>query len=138
MAISSVVLSEDQQLELSRIAQSRSLPTGYVFRARVVLMLAEGASFSAIKQRLRTTAPTTSRWKQRFLTSGIDGLDTYHPGQTAPVLTPTMRDRILLLPDKAEGWLYPLEFPEARLDSGPQQGRYPSRIERGRIEAAPP
>jgi hypothetical protein len=33
MASSGVVLSKDQQLALSRIAQSRSLPAGYVFRA---------------------------------------------------------------------------------------------------------
>src|SRR6267378_2545914 len=95
MSIDWVVLSEDQQLELCRIAQSRSLPAGYVFRARLILMLAERASFSAIKQRLGTTAPTISRWKQRFLTSGIDGLDTNHPGQTASVLTPKLRARIL-------------------------------------------
>jgi hypothetical protein len=56
MFIDSVVLSKDQQLELSRIAQSRSLPAGYVFRARLILMLAQGASFSTIKQRLGTTA----------------------------------------------------------------------------------
>ena len=31
MSIDSVVLSEDLQLELNRIAQSRSLPAGYVF-----------------------------------------------------------------------------------------------------------
>src|SRR6267154_2347394 len=95
MSIDCVVLGEDQQLELSRIAQSRSLPAGYVFRARLILMLAEGASFSTIKQRLGTTAPTISRWKQRFLTSGIDGLDTNHLGQTASVLTPKLRARIL-------------------------------------------
>src|SRR5271156_3998067 len=58
-------------------------------------MLAEGASFSTIKQRLGTTAPTISRWKQRFLVSGIDGLDTSHPGQPAFVLTPLLRARIL-------------------------------------------
>jgi hypothetical protein len=75
----SVVLSDSQQLELSRITQSRSLPAGYVFRARLILMLAEGASFSTIKQQLRTTAPTIIRWKQRFRASGIDGLDTSHP-----------------------------------------------------------
>ena len=85
MSIDCVVLGEDQQLELSRIAQSRSLPAGYVFRARLILMLAEGASFSTIKQRLGTTAPTISRWKQRFLASGMDGLDTSHPGQSASV-----------------------------------------------------
>ena len=95
MSIDCVVLGEDQQLELSRIAQSRSLPAGYVFRARLILMLAEGASFSTIKQRLGTTAPTISRWKQRFLASGMDGLDTNHPGQSASVLTPKLRARIL-------------------------------------------
>src|ERR1700737_3666797 len=90
-----IVLSEDQHLELSRIAQSRSLPAGYVFRARLILMLSEGASFSTIKGRLRTTAPTISRWKGRFLAAGIDGLDTFHPGQPATVLTPALRARIL-------------------------------------------
>jgi len=91
----SVVLSEAQQFELGGIAQSRSLPAGYVFRARLILMLAEGVSFSTIKQRLGTTAPTIRRWKQRFLASGIDGLDTNHPGQSAFVLTPGLRARIL-------------------------------------------
>jgi transposase len=95
MSIDSVVLNEEQQLELSRIAQSRSLPAGYVFRARLILMLAEGASFSTIKQRLGTTAPTILRWKQRFVSAGLDGLDTSHPGQPASVLTPKLRARIL-------------------------------------------
>src|ERR1700694_1981241 len=95
MSIDPAVLKEEQQLELSRIAQSRSLPAGYVFRARLILLLAEGASFSAIKQRLGTTAPTHSRGKHPFSPSGIDGLDTNHPGQTASVLTPKLRARIL-------------------------------------------
>jgi hypothetical protein len=55
------VLSEDQHLELSRLSQSRSLPAGYVFRSKLILMLAEGASYNFIKQRLGTTAPTISR-----------------------------------------------------------------------------
>jgi len=42
-------------------------------------MLAEGAPFAAIKERLQTTAPTISRWKQRFLEDGLEGLDTYQP-----------------------------------------------------------
>jgi hypothetical protein len=67
----SVVLSNSQQLELSRITQARSLPAGYVFRVRLILMLAKGASFSNIKQRLRKTSLTIIRWKQRFIASGI-------------------------------------------------------------------
>lgn len=90
-----LVLTKDQQAQLISIAQSRSLPAGYVFRAKLILMLADGASFRTIKQRLQTTAPTIIRWKQRFLASGLDGLDTHHPGQTAWVLTPVLRARIL-------------------------------------------
>jgi transposase len=93
--VSGPVLTDDQRLELRTIAQSRSLPAGYVFRARLILLLAEGTAFSVIKQRLQTTAPTIVRWKQRFLQHGVDGLDTFHPGQTASVLTPAMRARIL-------------------------------------------
>jgi len=81
MPTNDVLLSEEQRVELSSIAQSRSLPAGYVFRARLILMLAEGASFNTIKRQLRTTAPTISRWKARFLDSGMDGLDTHKPRQ---------------------------------------------------------
>ena len=95
MPTNDVVLSEEQRVELSSIAQSRSLPAGYVFRARLILMLAEGVSFTTIKRQLRTTAPTISRWKTRFLDSGLDGLDTRHPGQPASVLTAALRARIL-------------------------------------------
>jgi transposase len=93
--VSKLWLTENQQSELSVIALSRSLPAGYVFRAKLILMLAEGASFNMIKQQLRTTAPTIVRWKRRFLASGLDGLDTCHPGQSATVLTPALRARIL-------------------------------------------
>jgi transposase len=93
--ISELVLSDDQRLELRAIAQSRSLPAGYVFRAKLILLLAEGTSFSTIKQRLQTTAPTIVRWKRCFLQHGLDGLDTFHPGQAASVLTPALRARIL-------------------------------------------
>jgi putative transposase len=92
---SEVSLTSDQRSELSSIAQSRSLPAGCVFRAKLVLMLAEGTSFNTIKRRLQTSAPTIIRWKQRFPKFGLDGLDTYHPGQKATVLTPAWRARIL-------------------------------------------
>lgn len=92
---SEVLLTRQQHSDLSSIAQSRSLPAGYVFRAKLILMLAEGASFNSIKRQLQTTAPTIVRWKQRFRQSGLDGLDTYHPGQKPRVLTPALRARIL-------------------------------------------
>ena len=90
-----IPLSEQQRADLNEIAQSRSLPAGFVFRAKLILMLAEGAPFAAIKERLQTTAPTISRGKQRFLEDGLEGLDTYHPGQQAVLLTPVLRAKIL-------------------------------------------
>jgi transposase len=90
-----LILNAPQQDELVATSQSRSLPAGYVLRAKLILMLAEGASFRAIKHKLGTTAPTIVRWKERFLSGGIDGLDPYHPGQPPIVLTPALRARIL-------------------------------------------
>src|ERR1700693_4405615 len=92
---SEVLLTRQLHSDLSNTAQSRSLPAGYVFRAKLILMLAEGASFNAIKRQLQTTAPTIIRWKQRFRHHGLEGLDTYHPGQMPSVLTPALRARIL-------------------------------------------
>jgi len=90
-----IALTHSQRAELTEISQSRSLPAGYVFRAKLILMLAKGLSFNAIKQRLQTTAPTIIRWKERFLARGTDGLDTFHPGQQPTVLTPALRAKIL-------------------------------------------
>src|ERR1700722_15244515 len=92
---SDILLTQQQHSDLSSIAQSRALPAGYVFRAKLILMLAEGASFNAIKRQLQTTAPTIVRWKQRFRRYGLEGLDTYHPGQKPRVLTPALRALIL-------------------------------------------
>lgn len=68
------MLTDEQRNELRRISLSRSLPAGDVFRARLILMLAEGRSYAEIQQRLDTTAPTISRWRQRFAENGIAGL----------------------------------------------------------------
>src|SRR6266436_530016 len=92
---SEIFLTKQHHSDLSSIAQSRALPAGYVFRAKLILMLAGGASFNAIKRQLQTTAPTIVGWKQRFRQSGLEGLDTYHPGQKPSVLTPALRARIL-------------------------------------------
>lgn len=90
-----VGLTDQQKSELSSIAQSRSLPAGYVFRAKLILLLSEGLPFSLIRERLGTSTPTIIRWKERFLASGLDGLDTTHPGQKPSKLTPALRARVL-------------------------------------------
>src|SRR5713101_6996010 len=133
---SEILLTKQQHSDLSSIAQSRALPAGYVFRAKLILMLSEGASFNAIKRQLQTTAPTIVRWKQRFRQHGLEGLDTYHPGQKPRVLTPALRARILSATrrkpsDGSTHWSC-----RTGLRVGPQQRRRASRLARSGPEAA--
>jgi transposase len=75
---------------------SRSLPAGDVMRARMILMLADGRSYTQIQKCLQTTAPTISRWKTRFLEAGISGLvDVRHPGRKPSVITAKLQARVL-------------------------------------------
>lgn len=90
-----VRLSKQQRNELQQIAGSLSLPAGFVLRAKIVLALADGLPYSAVKEKLDTTAPTISRWKKRFLEQGLDGFETRRPGQPASKLTPKLRAKIL-------------------------------------------
>jgi len=76
---SEVSLTHYHHSKLSSIAQSHSLPAVYVFRAKLILMLAEETSFNTIKRQLQTSAPTIIRWKQRFLESGWMGWTTIIP-----------------------------------------------------------
>ncbi len=94
--IASIIrVTDEQKSELTSNTQSRSLPAGYVFRAKLILMLSEGRTFSTIRERLGTTNPTIIRWKDRFLAEGMDGLDTNHPGQKPYRLTAALRAKIL-------------------------------------------
>ena len=89
-------LSEEEQQELERMSVSRSLPAGDVFRARLILMLAEGLSYTEVQNRLNTTAPTISKWRKRFLEQRIDGLmQERHPGQKPTVITPQLQAKVL-------------------------------------------
>ena len=89
-------LSEDEHQELQRMSVSRSLPAGDVFRARLILMVADGRSYTEVQKRLNTTAPTISKWRKRFLEQRLDGLlQERHPGQKPSVITPQLQAKVL-------------------------------------------
>ena len=87
-------ITDEQRSELTRWAQSRTLPAGDVFRARLILALADGASYSQIMRSLQTTAPTISRWKQRFEEQGMAGLDPRHKGSQPRVANAAVQAKI--------------------------------------------
>src|SRR3954470_10819124 len=84
-----------QREELERWAQSRALPAGNVFRARLILSLAEGVSYREIERTLGASAPRISKWKRRFEESGMAGLQGQHKGSQPRTATPAVQARIL-------------------------------------------
>jgi transposase len=89
-----LTITEEQRSELSKWAGSRTLPAGDVFRARLILALADGQTYGQIMSNLQTTAPTISRWKQRFEEQGITGLDARHKGSRPRVADAALQARI--------------------------------------------
>lgn len=90
-----LILSQDELEELTGWAQSRTLPAGDVFRARLILALAEGWSYHEIERKLDTSSPTIALWRGRFEKDRIEGLHPRHKGSQPRVVTPAVQARIL-------------------------------------------
>jgi len=91
-----ITLSAEERSELEQMSQSRTLPAGDVFRARLILMLADGLPYRTIQERLDTTAPTISRWRDRFVKQRVAGLlEIRHPGQKPSVMTAALQAKVL-------------------------------------------
>src|SRR5580658_9547170 len=88
-------LTPEQREDLQRWAQSRTLPAGDVFRARLILALADGMSYREIERKLGASAPTVSKWKTRFEEGGIEGLQGRHHGSKPRCATPSIQARII-------------------------------------------
>jgi transposase len=88
-------MSAEQRQELDRWAQSRRLPAGDVFRARIVLALADGLSYREIERKLGASSATIALWKSRFERFGIDGLQGQHKGSKPRAATPAMQARVM-------------------------------------------
>ena len=91
-----VTLSREQQATLQQWARSRSLPARVVERARLVLSIAEGQQDKDVAAAMKMTAKKVARWRKRFLTLGVEGLqhDAPRPGRTAKI-TPALIRRVV-------------------------------------------
>jgi transposase len=88
-------LTPTERGELEAYLRRRNLPASVAQRMRIVLLLDEGLSYREIEEKLGTPASTVSRWKARYLDSGVLGLATFHPGQPPQILTPAFRAAVL-------------------------------------------
>ena len=63
-------------------------------RAALILALADGLTYQAIKRELHTTARTISRWKQCFEEWGVEGLEPKHKGSRPRSATPVVQAKV--------------------------------------------
>ena len=88
-------LTDAQRDDLQEIARSNALPAGFVQRAKIVLLLADGVSARAVETKLDVSRPTIAKWRRRFLEHGVEGLTNRHRGRPRWKLTVRLRARVL-------------------------------------------
>jgi transposase len=90
-----LTLTTDERTELQRRVRSLKIRAEDARRARVILMLAAGASYSAIEAAVPCYRDYINRWRRRFIAQRLEGLRPCYRGSTPTVLTPAMEARIL-------------------------------------------
>src|SRR5260370_18039144 len=87
---SHVQLSSEDWAELEGWVAGRNTPQKLVWRARIVLMWADGAGITKIVQTTGKTKPTAHPWRDPYVERWIQGLrpDPSRPGPTKPFGAP--------------------------------------------------
>jgi transposase len=83
---------------LEGIVAARNSPQKHVWRARIVLLTAEGLGTSEIMRRTGKSKTCLWRWQERFMHEGVEGLlrDKTRPSRVAP-LPPAVAERVVAL-----------------------------------------
>jgi transposase len=90
-----LMVTTDERAELQRRTRSRKIRAEDARRAQVILMLADGESFTTIAAAVGCYPAYITRWKERFDTERLDGLRAKYRGQSATVRTPALEARVL-------------------------------------------
>ena len=86
-----VTLSLDESVELLHIVRSTMAPAGVARRARVILLVSDGAPLSHAGRATGMMEKHVRKWVRRFLELRLDGLlDMPRPGRK-PVFPPCSR-----------------------------------------------
>jgi len=82
-----IILCDSERKALETWSRGRSTPARLVLRAKIVLAAAEGKMNETIAVELGTSKPTVGRWRGRFATLRLAGIekDAPRPGRTPAV-----------------------------------------------------
>src|SRR5580658_10827693 len=83
---------------LEAIVADWNSPQKHVWRARIVLLTAEGLGTSEVMRRTGKSKTCLWRWQERFMHEGVDGLlrDKTRPPRVPP-LAPAVGERVIAL-----------------------------------------
>ena len=90
-----LTLTADERTELQRRVRSLKIRAEDARRARVILMLADGDSYTTIETAIPCYRDYINRWRRRFLAQRLEGLRPRYRGSVPTVLTPATEARIL-------------------------------------------
>src|SRR5271155_248524 len=95
-ADANIQLSAEDRARLEGWVVGRNTPQKLVWRARIVLMWAQGAGVTEIIRATGKTKRTAYRWQDRYLARGVAGLerDATRPGRK-PALGTTAIERVV-------------------------------------------
>jgi transposase len=89
------MLTPNERATLETYARSRAGRADLAQRARAVLMLANGASYTDVTEAVGWSSATIAKWKSRFEADRLAGLWGRHQGSKPRLRTPQMEARIL-------------------------------------------
>jgi transposase len=98
---STLSLTTEERRVLQALMRSRTAAAADVKRARLMMMLEEGESWSAISAKLPCTADYISRWKGRFEAERLGGLYARHRGRAVADDTARLEARVLAWTQKS-------------------------------------
>ena len=102
-------LDQKDKTTLKRWLRSTTLPHGLGVRANILLALHRGESPTEISESLNVTRRTVYKWKERYLSDGIDGLeDQPRPGRPTKINDKTVKKVLSLsqeyIPEESTHW----------------------------------
>jgi hypothetical protein len=98
----SIAVTPADRVRLEVIVCDRNSPQKHVWRARIVLLTADGQGTNAIARAVGKDKTVVWRWQERFMQAGVAGLvrDKTRPSRIPPLPAATV-DRVVALTNQA-------------------------------------
>src|SRR5437763_1741682 len=127
-----VDVSAADRARLEAVVADRNSPQKHAWRARIVLLSADGRGTAEIMRRTGKSKTAVWRWQERFMVAGVDGLlrDKTRPSRVPP-LGPAVAERVVALtraepPGETTHWTGAMMAKAAGVSVSPVQRIWPA------------